>query len=96
MGPWWSGHEGRRDRGLAFDRPAPVWSVVVIAVDVVVIYALCAHGREGQGCGSVSSALSARRQLTSSAQPTRRGAAAGAILRDLPRCLSAPTDPRNG
>ena len=30
----------------------PVWSVVVIAVDVVVIYALCAHGSEGQGCGS--------------------------------------------
>jgi hypothetical protein len=26
----------------------PVWGVVVIAVGVVVIYALCAHGREGR------------------------------------------------
>jgi hypothetical protein len=41
------------------DRPVPVWRVGVIAVDVVVIYTLCAHGREGQGCGSMSSARSA-------------------------------------
>ena len=31
---------------LAFVAAAPVWSVVVIAIDVVVIYAICVHGGE--------------------------------------------------
>jgi uncharacterized membrane protein len=56
---WAVGPAGRRGRGLGFIAAYPVWSVVVIAVDVVVIYTLCAHGREGQGRGSMSSARSA-------------------------------------
>lgn len=31
---------------LAFLAAYPVWSVIVIALDVIVIYALCVHGRE--------------------------------------------------
>jgi hypothetical protein len=95
-GRWWSGRVGRRDRDLGFIAAYPVWSVVVIAVDVVVIYALCAHGSEGQGCGYVSSALSALRQLMSSGPTPRRGGAGVAVRRDVPRHLSAHTDPRNG
>jgi hypothetical protein len=39
---------------------------------------------------------SARRQLTGSGPTHPARAAAGAVLRDLPRRRSAPTDPRNG
>ncbi|GAA4941701.1 DUF7144 family membrane protein [Actinoplanes utahensis] len=31
---------------LAFLPAYPIWSTIVIALDVIVIYALCAHGRE--------------------------------------------------
>jgi hypothetical protein len=31
---------------LAFAAASPVWSIIVIAVDVVVIYAIIVHGRE--------------------------------------------------
>ena len=31
---------------LAFAEAAPVWSVIVITIDVLVIYALAVHGRE--------------------------------------------------
>jgi hypothetical protein len=31
---------------VAFLAAYPVWSVIIIAVDVLVIYALCVHGRE--------------------------------------------------
>ena len=31
---------------LAFLAAYPVWSVIVIALDVIIIYALCVHGRE--------------------------------------------------
>jgi vacuolar-type H+-ATPase subunit I/STV1 len=31
---------------LAFISVAPIWSIMVIAIDVIVIYALVAHGRE--------------------------------------------------
>ena len=31
---------------IAFLAAYPVWSVIVIALDVIVIYALCVHGRE--------------------------------------------------
>jgi hypothetical protein len=33
---------------LAFMAAYPVWSVIVIAIDVIVIYALAAHGREAR------------------------------------------------
>lgn len=33
---------------LAFLAAHPVWSVIVIALDVIVIYAICVHGREMQ------------------------------------------------
>jgi hypothetical protein len=31
---------------LAFISAYPLWSVIVIAIDVIVIYALAVHGRE--------------------------------------------------
>jgi hypothetical protein len=31
---------------LAFVAASPVWSVTLIAVDIIVIYAIIAHGRE--------------------------------------------------
>jgi hypothetical protein len=31
---------------MAFIRAYPVWSILIIAIDVLVIYALTAHGRE--------------------------------------------------
>lgn len=33
---------------LAFLAAHPVWSVIIIAIDIVVIYALCVHGKEMQ------------------------------------------------
>jgi hypothetical protein len=34
---------------LAFLSAYPIWSTIMIAVDVLVIYAVCVHGRELQG-----------------------------------------------
>lgn len=34
---------------LSFVAAYPVWSIVMIAIDVIVIYAICVHGRELQG-----------------------------------------------
>jgi hypothetical protein len=31
---------------IAFVAAYPVWSIIVIVLDVIVIYALCVHGRE--------------------------------------------------
>jgi len=46
---------------LAFVAAAPVWSVVVIAIDVVVIYAICVHGGELATSSRTHSASTSRR-----------------------------------
>ena len=47
---WESTHNGCRGRQMFFIPAYPVWSLTIIAVDVVALYALCMYGsRENLG-----------------------------------------------